>query len=175
MESQGKCELSEGEGGGLAQLAIEAATSEGEAAGLLRQALQVLPKYVENLVKARVRLAKANESNSEKAQRQVSVAQISLEEALMDAEDQAAVVSRGWEESVGHVREQASAEVKSKQQFVAFTWVVKQHEKALLKMELDMQAQVDSLRSQQLADRKARTESDEVLGAIYESALRQTR
>ena len=126
-----------------------AAVSMWEASGQLRKRLEALTVPVEALIKGRVRLGKADETNRDVAQQALDTAMSVLDDVLAHVDEQTAALDSDWIDVGVQVRDQAKSEMRSRKQLSEFAAANKKHGQALFKLQKELMIKIKLLKKNQ--------------------------
>ena len=130
---------------------VEAIVVRREAAAALKKSLESLTGSVEVVIKARVKLSKAEEDSRDTCQRAFNAAAENLDSVLQCALMQANTVDAGdeaWHKVMLNVAQQARSEMRTKKQLMVFSELIRKHAQELFKLQKAMLAEIKQLKSQ---------------------------
>ena len=125
-----------------------------EAAGRLKKALEGLTLPVESSIKARCKLAKAEEATKEAAQAGYDAAMAKVNAALSAATELAVTVdgdASEWQEAVKQLGVEATSEMRTKKALMAFTESSKSKAQGIFKLQKTMLADIKRLKAEEKA------------------------
>jgi len=133
---------------------VEAMVARREATAALKKALEGLTVLVENSIKARVRLSKADENNREMVQGDFNRAVEKLDVALEHGEKLAVEIDAGdgpWKQVITGVAQQAKSEMRTKKQLMVFSELVRKHAQELFQLQKAMLADIKEAKRRERA------------------------